>query len=556
MLALRRRFLLAPWISILVGCVASTPRYPHRAVLWVDPDHLSFGPRPASRAIHDWQSVDDLVFRPLAELAWPELPRAAINVNALDEVPRSSWFVNRIGLRALSPARVARGACATDAPPPVPWRVTAAKLEGAHPGFFIEAADGTRHLLKTDGPLQPEHNTAADAIGAAIFHASGYHVPCNRVAYVARDDIVLEPSASLDEADLVRVLAAAGRDDEGRYRVGLSQLVEGTPLGPWSYGGVWDADPNDVVPHEHRRELRGLFLLAAWIGHFDVRDANTLATWIPTGPRAGYVRHWRIDFDDALGILAHDPRVAPRLGHQHWVDFEAALVDLLTLGLLERGWHHAGIHERAGLTLGYFTDAHFDPVSWRPAVPTPAFERRTEHDLAWMARILARFTDAHLRALVELGRFTDPNVPAELERILRARRARILERYLARASPLTAPSVRASADGSVDLCLTDLAALAGVRWASHRTYAAHAYVGERFEPIPIGAPRPRGDGSVCVPMPSVQSASPRYLVVDVLARSPGTAPAGPARLHFYATSSGRYDLVGLARPLGPEPPVP
>ena len=69
-------------------------------------------------------------------LAVPER-RPARNVNALGEVPNSSWFTNRIGVRDLTFDEMLRGPNRTDGPVP-PMRVTKAQADASEEHF-----DGT-----------------------------------------------------------------------------------------------------------------------------------------------------------------------------------------------------------------------------------------------------------------------------------------------------------------------------------------------------------------------------------------------------------------------------
>jgi len=324
---------------------------------------------------------------------------------------------------------------------------------------------------------------------------------------------------------------------DGRLRASVSRFIDARPISPWRYSGTRDGDPNDVIPHEHRRELRGMYVLAAWVDHVDSRQENTLAGWVSTDG-GGYVRHYMLDFGDCFGQLAPWPPLSARLGHSGYLDFDDVFEDFVTLGLVDRPWYHAELGP-AGKTLGYYDARRFVPDRWEPGYPNAAFIRHTEHDAAWMARIIARFTRPLIERLVDRAHFSDPVVPRELVRILRARQTAILERYLTRASPLTAPAI-APSNGGTELCVEDRAVTSGLRSAERRRYRATF----SSEATPARAVEPRThDGRVCVPIDPDDRAD-----VEIVAWSPERDAPGPLRIRLDAVG-GRLRVVELTRPL-------
>ncbi|HEY8430985.1 MAG TPA: hypothetical protein VIL20_21550, partial [Sandaracinaceae bacterium] len=242
------------------------------------------------------------------------------------------------------------------------------------------------------------------------------------------------------------------------------------------------------------------------------------------------------DFGDCFGVMHENESMSRRLEHDHYLSADTVLLDYLSAGLIPRPWHGAAFGP-AGRTLGFYDADRFVPDRWAPGYPNPAFDALTEHDAAWMARILARFTAAHVRAAVSVGRFTDPIVRRELERILLERRGKILERYLTVLSPLAWPRAE---DGRV--CLDDLAVQAGIRAAGVREYAAALVLAQPPRPTARLAARAAPGGRVCVEMPP----GLEYAAVEVAASTPGRDRPAAARLHVYA-SAGRHFVVGLER---------
>lgn len=564
--------------TLAPGCAAPLRRFPMAEPMWVDTDDLrSFGPRPEEYYSGlGWDAADNMVFRPAARFFAVDPGGEAANVNAMDEVPNSSWFTNRLSVRDMSVREMIDGRCGEAAPlnPEGPWTVIAVKPDGATPGFIIRDPEGRRHLMKFDRARQPERATAADVIGSILYYAAGYFTPCNRMVFFDQDVFELDPEATTtvlgEEVPLTWELFQESFDEmirleDGRYRGMTSLFLPGRPIGPWRYEGYRSDDPNDVVPHEDRRELRGAYVWASWINHFDSREQNTLAMWLADGEDSdtGHVRHNYVDFGDSLGSLWARDAVSRRVstGSSGYFNLPHIFQDFITLGLLPRTYHRQEFGP-AGAALGYFDDTYFDPEGWHPGYQNPAFLRRTERDAAWAARAIAFVDNDDLEAIVNEAHLENRTTHNEVVRILKSRRRRLLQRWMRHVSPLAWPTLRPHAEGT-DLCLKDLAVRGGIvdQWSA-RPYWARAWQhdGDGIEVIEVGRKVRRNPDWVCVDLPELAGASeeqPGYLIVDVAAQwYEHDTSAYPARVHLYQTAPGHYRIVGLQRPTDLRAPRP
>jgi hypothetical protein len=549
----------------LLGCTAGLRKYPLREPMWLDQDQRPFQTEPEEYfSPFAWDAADQTIFRPITRLFAVDPAGESVNVNAVDEVADSSWFRNRIGRYPMTPAQLAQGPCrGPSLDPSLPWTITGAKPNGANPGFLIKAEDGRRYLIKFDGVIQGPRATAADVVVSRIYHAAGYYVPCNEIIFFDRSILSIAPDAMgedeagdeipLGEDQIDRVFAKAMRLPDGRYRANASLFIEGKPIGPWTYQERRSDDPNDVIAHEDRREVRGARVLAAWTNHFDSREQNTLAAWMHSA-RGGYVRHYIIDFGDCFGSIWEPPMLGRRIGHANYLDFPEIAYDLATLGFVARPWDSARLGP-SGRVFAYYDVDGFDPDAYQAGYPNPAFARVSERDLAWMTRIVARFSDAHISALVQSAQFGDLFLEQELARILRGRRDKILRRYLTRLSPLTEPQIRRKGDSPM-LCLHDLAVATGVVLPSVRGYRARAWLADSATPV---RPTLRAEPGqwICARLPDVAGASatdPRYLIVDLSPGIRGAEYQPPSRVHLYQLGRHDYRIVALERPYDAAPP--
>ena len=336
-------------------------------------------------------------------------PPPAANVNTLGEVPDSSWFENRIGLREMTIDELVRGPATGDGPVGR-WTVTAGKSEGITPGFTMRDEGGQVWFVKLDRREYPVLSTGAEVIASRFFHAMGYFVPETHVAWFRREELAIAPGArsaikgagkrEMTQADLDRVLAHVKREEDGTLRSVVSRLLPGVPLGPHKYHGTRTDDASDVFPHEDRRELRGLRVFSAWLNHDDSRGANTLDTFMLEADGRGWVKHHLIDFSSALGSGSTAAReIAPqglRGGNEYVVEFKPAFKTAFTLGLWERPWRD--VKYDVDPEIGRLEADYFRPEAWKPEYPNPAFERMLPDDAFWAARTISSVKRETMRA--------------------------------------------------------------------------------------------------------------------------------------------------------------
>ena len=91
-----------------------------------------------------------------------------------------------------------------------------------------------------------------------------------------------------------------------------------------------------MIPHENRRELRGLRVFSAWVNHTDAKAINSLDTLVSEGGRS-FVRHHLIDFNAALGSAGIGLRER-RDGYEYLAETGPAKRALLAFGFYIRPW--------------------------------------------------------------------------------------------------------------------------------------------------------------------------------------------------------------------------
>jgi hypothetical protein len=372
----------------------------------------------------------------------PDVLRAE-SVNTIDEVPDSTWFTNRAPMSA---DEIIRGVNDDTGPAPGKWTVSR-KSNGVSPGFTITDERGRRYFVKFDPPGLPELGTGAEAVVTRLFHALGYNVPQLNLGTLRREDLVIGPDATvrmpdgsrrrMHEGDISEQLARAHRNDDGTYRVSLANALEGKPLEGFKYEGTRPDDPNDIIPHENRRELRGLRVFSAWVNHTDAKAINSMDTLIPDNGRS-VVRHNLIDFNATLGSAGIGLR-EPRDGYEYLVEVRAAEKALPAFGFNIRRWMTIKYPKVPGI--GRFESKAFRAEEWRPRVPNPAYVRSRADDTFWGARKLMALSNEAIRAAVKAGQYTDPESERFLGDALIERRDKIGRAWLTAVNPVVDPAL-------------------------------------------------------------------------------------------------------------------
>jgi hypothetical protein len=546
-----RRFRVAGAVTLLVVAGAISASTAGRKFYSDDPIAREPESQDASAA-EPWD-IDlfyDLGYNLFVTGRRPVADVRAGNINTVDEVPDSSWFTNRIGTREMTDAELVRGPDDGEGPDASKWTVIREKSSGFAPGFTARDAKGGTWFVSFDPPSNPEGASGALVVATKIFYALGYNQVDSFITDVRPDGGVdIDPKATVKRPngsrtpmtrdDLAEILERAHSRPDGSYRAAAGRLIEGKILGGFRYKGTRPDDPNDIVPHEHRRELRALRVFGAWTNLTDMKAGNTLDSLVTDGGRK-VVRHYLQDVGSTFGMGANGPHDWDE-GFEYIYDGPDTRHRLLTFGFGLSPWQLAK-YEPYYKSIGRFEAGRFDPTTWKPRVPTAAYLQMRDDDAFWAAQRVMAFSDAAIRAIVTTGQFTEPGADKYLGDTLIARRDKIGREYLTRLVPVVSPAL----DASGTLTFVNIASRYALASEPRNWKAAwFAFDNATGESTPIG------DASAAnarLTAPSgLPSAAGAYVRVDVSADHPQHPRwATPVRTYFRREASG-WKLVGLER---------
>jgi hypothetical protein len=471
----------------------------------------------------------------------------ARDVNTIDEVPDSSWFTNRIFAKPVSLPDLTRGPNTTGGPAAGSWTVIHPKESGFAPGFTVRDAKGGVWFLTFDPVGSPRAATGAIAVATRLFWALGYHQVEAYLSVLHPETLSIAEGVTYSPRpnyrrpftmdDVRAVLRRAVPNLDGSYRVLAGRQLPGRTVGGFRYHGTRPDDPNDIVPHEHRRSLRALKVFGAWTNLVDMKAGNTVDSVITEGGRAR-VRHYLQDVGSTFGTGAEGPREWGE-GWEYLYEGELAWKRFYTLGFYLQPWQTASYVELP--EIGRFEGEAFDPEQWRSRVPTGAVLRARDDDTFWAALRVMAFTDEMIRAAVKTAEYSDPAAERLLGDVLIKRRDRIGRAYLPKVNPVIRPAL----DTQGTLTLANAAVDAGVA-PSPAQYRARWFTFDNA----TGETAPIGDSTSSTTRLAAPDRLPLevgdFLQVDISVEGGPAAWQKPVHVWFRRTADG-WKWVGFIR---------
>jgi hypothetical protein len=474
----------------------------------------------------------------------------ARNINTIDEVPDSNWFTNRIGAHPVTIEDAARGPLTGTGPAPGAWSIARAKEAGFAPGLTMQDSQGVTWFVSFDANGFPEAATGAILVANKIFWTLGYWQVENYLVRIRPDQLVIGDTASvtppsgkkrkMNRGDVDDVLRRSHRSADGSYRAVAARAVPGKPLGGFRYFDTRPDDPNDIVPHEHRRELRALKVFGAWTNLVDMKAGNTLDSLVTENGKS-VVRHYLQDVGSTFGTGAN----APREYDEGWEYlFEGGLVwkRFISLGLYLQPWQTVDYVKNPAV--GRFEGVEFDPTGWKPRVPTAAFLRARADDTFWAARRVMAFSDEMIRAIAATGQYSDPSAAKLLADVLIQRRDKIGRAYLNAINPVVNFALDES--GTLTFENAAVAAKVGEEPAGGYTVTWSRFDNATGDAVALGTPSTTTDRRVKATA-TLPAAPGSYIKVQIAAvKSAQPSWAVPVAVYFRRAANA-WALVGVER---------
>ena len=437
-------------------------------------------------------------------------------------------------------------------PDPSHWVLIREKTAGVHPGFTARDARGETWFLEFDPRPFPEGATAAVEIATRIFWALGYNQVESYLTTFDPRHVEIDPKATVRRPsgrrtrftrdDMNAILETVARNADGSYRVIAGRLIRGKILGGFQYEGTRPDDPNDLVPHEHRRELRALRVFGAWTNLTDLKAANTLDALGTDNGRAT-VTHYLQDVGSTFGMCneLHEWDLSWEHFYQGDTTSKRLLVARDSRSVRGRPSTTSNIP-----SIGKFEGDRFDPRTWRPQTPTTAYLELRDDDAFWAARRVAAFTDDLIRAAVHTGQFSDPAAEKHLGDVLIKRREKIKRVYFTAVNPIADPRLDANGRLTFDNVAVSSGAAAvarAARSATARPGCASTTRTGRTQPI-----ADTRSSSTTIEAPSgLPAEAGSFIEVDIAADAEAhPAWRTPVRTWFRRDGAA-WKLVGLER---------
>lgn len=445
----------------------------------------------------------------------------ARDVNALDEVPTSSWFVHPAGGPLGAVTNVVNG------PPVPPLLVLRRHPESGRSGLVVIDARGLRFELGRDPADRPWLRTTAAVVGAHLMRAIGYRTPEVSILALSEADLRLEvvDGAPPPTAAVREFLDTGPLPTKGLYRVSATRWPIGVDVGPTPPDSR-DDDPNDRIPHADRRTLRALGVVRAWLRAPDF--GRTALRDVYVGPMGqGHLEHFVVGLEGALGSdNARGEAVEPRSieSEPNPTAGENPLRLLVTLGFTARRRHGDRRYPFIG---------DFDPVVDDSDYGTIGFEpthRLLPADAYWVAKQMAAIPRAVIEAAVDRAAPADAATRERLIDVLERRRLAVIARAYADVTPCEVVRTEANA-----VVLRD-AGFAPSAPATRYELAFWDGEGSSLGPTRVFAP---GVAVFSVPLPRAA-----YFLVRLRATRGEVRAPRPLELHF-TTKGGAPRLVGV-----------
>ena len=552
-----QRGFVALLLAITSACAAAPAarvRYANRDPIWQVMDQRLIR-QPEVREFSVVDKVQTMYMVPVFDgLGFPGF-ETAHNINAIGEVPNSSWWTNRIGVRDVTPEELAIGPGAGMPAPEPPFTIKRTKVGGMGIGFIVEDAAGNAHIMKFDDPLFPEGESAADIILARLLWGVGYFTPDDQIIHFRRDQLIIDEGAvrenqfgdevPLDDEHLDQTLALVNRPDEnGVYRGFTSRFLDGVVIGGYPMQGRRGDDPNDRIDHEHRRDVRAQGVFLAWLDQADIKEDNTLDMWVPVRDEAelGYVRHHLVDFGRGLGTFgAHDKR--PWIGWAPQFDWGYFAGSLVTFGLWQRPWD--GVRASRLPAIGRYSVDAYEPQLWAPNRLWFPLRRMDRLDAFWASKIIMRYDREHIEAVVAVAELSDPRSSEYLVEQILARQRKTARHWFQGTAPFDGFRIEATEAGDHRVCATDLWRYYGFDElpVSYR-FTAYDHAGEALS----WESEPRADdaGRLCADGLPHGLTHEDYTIVRMdLTRGDDELPA--TLVHFARNDEDELRLIGVHR---------